>query len=37
MVVLWRIIGTKKTLVYILLVIVFSTLAGLIYGSLGMS
>lgn len=35
MVVLWRIIGTKKTLVYILLVIVFSTLAGLIYGSLG--
>ena len=34
MVVLWRIMGAKKTLVYILLVIVFSSLAGLIYGSL---
>ncbi len=34
MIVLNRIMGLKKTFVYILLVIVFSTMAGLIYGNL---
>jgi len=33
--VLWRIIGGKRTLVYAGLVIVFSTLAGFIFGNLG--
>jgi uncharacterized protein len=34
MVVLYRIMGGRKTLVYVLLVIVFSTMAGFIYGSM---
>jgi hypothetical protein len=34
MIVLTRIMGLKKTATYILLVIIFSTLAGLLYGNL---
>ena len=34
MIVLYKIMGLKKTLVYILLVVVFSTMAGVIYGNL---
>lgn len=34
MVVLYKIMGGKKTLVYVLLVIVFSTVAGFVYGAM---
>jgi hypothetical protein len=34
MLVIRKVLGTKKTAVYVLLVIVYSTLAGLIFGSL---
>ena len=34
MLVIRSVIGTKKTLVYVLLVVVMATISGLIYGSL---
>jgi uncharacterized membrane protein YraQ (UPF0718 family) len=35
MLVIRSVLGTKKTLVYICLVIALSTIAGLLYGALG--
>jgi uncharacterized membrane protein YraQ (UPF0718 family) len=34
MLVVRRVLGTKKTAVYVTLVVIYSTVAGLIYGSL---
>ncbi len=34
MLVIRKVIGTQKTLVYVLLVVILSTVAGLIYGSI---
>jgi hypothetical protein len=34
MLVIRKVLGTKKTAVYVLLVIIYSTIAGLIYGLL---
>ena len=34
MAVLYRIMGFKKTAVYILMVVIFSTMAGFVYGNL---
>jgi hypothetical protein len=34
MIVIWRIIGAKKASVYISLVVIFSTLGGMLYGGI---
>ena len=34
MIVIWRVIGTKRASVYISLVVIISTLVGMIYGAI---